>query len=106
MPKRAIDADSRIFFDELASLAASRLKATGATTLKDKWVYIPFAKEPKFIGLAHTKFPSGGSWSQFVCPKCGRTAKKPRLIDGVSSRCSSLRPLGDIVVRWPRTGCC
>jgi hypothetical protein len=29
MPKRGSDADNRIFFDELVSVAASRLKASG-----------------------------------------------------------------------------
>src|SRR5271167_2235174 len=36
MPKRGSDADSRIFFDELVSIAASRLRATGAIRLEDR----------------------------------------------------------------------
>ena len=32
MPKRGIDADGRVFFDEFVSLAAARLKATRAIT--------------------------------------------------------------------------
>ena len=81
MPKRGSDADSRIFFDELVSLAASRLKATGAIRLEDRQAVIPFGEQNKLIGVAHTIFWNGGSWSFFVCPKCGRRAKRLWLID-------------------------
>jgi hypothetical protein len=86
MPKRAIDADSRIFFDELVSIAASTLRALAAIRLEDQQALIPFGKQTKLIGVAHTKFPNGGSWSYFVCPKCGRRAKKLWLLDG-APRC-------------------
>jgi hypothetical protein len=86
MPKRGTDANSRIFFDELVSVAASRLKATGAIRLEDRWARIPFGEQTKLIGVAHTKFPSGGSWAYFVCPKCGRRVKKLWLVDG-APRC-------------------
>ena len=29
----------------------------------------------------HTKFPNGGSWSYFRCPKCGARSRKLRLVD-------------------------
>ena len=76
MPKRAINAGGRIFFDELVSLAASRLKATGAIRLEDRHGIIAFGDKQKLVGVAHTVFKNGGSWSFFVCPKCGRRAKK------------------------------
>ena len=41
----------------------------------------PSGASKKLIGVAHTKFPNGGSWSYFVCPKCGRRAKKLWLAD-------------------------
>jgi hypothetical protein len=94
MPKRASDADSRIFFDELVSLAASRLRATGAIRLEDRHGVIAFGDEDngverrKCIGVAHTKFPNGGSWSYFVCPRCGGRKKKLWLIDD-APRCQS-----------------
>jgi hypothetical protein len=81
MPKRGSDANTRIFFDELVSIAASRLKATGVIRLEDRWAHIRSPSEP-IIGSAHTKFPNGGSWSWFVSPKSSRRAKKLRFVDG------------------------
>ena len=86
MPKRGIDAHSRIFFDELVSLSASRLKAAGAIRLEDRQILIPFGGRTKLIGVAHTVFKNGGSWSYFRCPRCGRRAKRLWLIDG-APRC-------------------
>jgi hypothetical protein len=63
MPKRGRDADNRIFFDELVSIATSRLRATGLIRLEDQWVRIPFGEQTKLIGVAHTTFPNGDSWS-------------------------------------------
>ena len=94
MPKRGIDAASRFFFDELLSLDAARLKATGAIRLEDKHGFIAFGDEDhggerrKCIGVTHTTFPNGGSWSYFICPRCGGRKKKLWLIDD-APRCLS-----------------
>jgi hypothetical protein len=88
MPKRANDADSRIFFDEFVSIAASRLKATGAIRLEDRHGIIAFGDKQKLIGVAHTKFPNGGAWSYFICPRCGGRKKKLWLVDN-APRCLS-----------------
>jgi hypothetical protein len=81
MPKRGSDAGSRIFFDELISLTASRLRATGAIRLEDRHGVVAFGDKQKLVGVAHTKFPNGGSWSYFRCPKCGARSKKLWLLD-------------------------
>ena len=88
MPKRGSDADSRIFFDELVSLAASRLKATGAIRLEDRHGIIAFGDKQKLVGVAHTVFENGGSWSYFICPRCGGRKKKLWLVDD-APRCLS-----------------
>jgi hypothetical protein len=81
MPKRGSDSDNRIFFDELVSVSASRLKATGAIRLEDRHGIIAFGDKQKLVGVAHTKFPNCGSWSYFRCPKCGARSKKLWLLD-------------------------
>ena len=81
MPKRGIDADNRLFFDELVSIAASRLKAMGVIRLEDQQAVVQFGEQTKLIGVAHTIFWNGGSWSYFRCPKCGARSKKLWLID-------------------------
>jgi hypothetical protein len=81
MPKRGIDANSRIFFDELPSLGVSRLRAMGAIKLEDRHAVVPFGGRMKLIGVAHTVFKNGGSWSYFRCPKCGGRKKKLWLVD-------------------------
>ena len=88
MPKRGSDAASRCFFDELLSLAASRLRATGAIRLEDRHGIIAFGDKQKLVGVAHTKFPNGGSWSYFICPRCGGGKKKLWLVDD-APRCLS-----------------
>ena len=80
MPKRGNDADSRIFFDELPTLGVSRLRAMGIIKLEDRQVVIPFGEHDRLIGVAHTKFANGGSWSYFRCPKCGGRARKLWLV--------------------------
>jgi hypothetical protein len=58
---RRSDAGSRVFFDQLVSLAASRLMATGVIRLEHRHAIIAFGDKQKLVGVAHTKFPSGGS---------------------------------------------
>jgi hypothetical protein len=94
MPKRGIDADSRIFFDELVSVGVSRLKASGAIRLEDRQAVIPFGEQNKLIGVAHTIFWNGGSWAYFCCPQCGRRAKRLWLIDDAPRCRLCLQKLG------------
>src|SRR6516165_5038584 len=94
MPKRGIDADSRKFFDEFPSLGVSRLRATGAIRLEDRQAVIPFGGRMKLIGVAHTVFKNGGSWSYFRCPKCGGRAKKVWIVNDAPRCRTCLEKLG------------
>jgi hypothetical protein len=94
MPQRGNDADSRVFFDQLVSVGVSRLKASGAIKLEDRQFVIPFGEQNKLIGVAHTNFWNGGSWSYFRCPKCGRRAKKLWLVDDAPRCRHCLEKLG------------
>src|SRR3984885_14766061 len=88
MPKCGSDSDSRVFFDQLVSLTASRLKATGAIRLEDRHGNIAFGEKQKLVGVAHTVFENGGSWSYFICPRCGGRKKKLWLVED-APRCLS-----------------
>ena len=88
MPKRGSDADNRIFFDELVGVAASRLKVTGAIRLEDRHGILAFGDRQKLVCVAHTVFENGGSWSFFVCPRCGGRKKKLWLFDD-APRCQT-----------------
>jgi hypothetical protein len=88
MPKRGSDADSRIFFDQLVSLGVSRLRATGAIRLEDRHGIIAFGDKQKLIGVTHIVFENGGSWSYFICPRCGGRKKKLWLVED-APRCLS-----------------
>jgi hypothetical protein len=82
MAKRGIDADTRVFFDELVGIKASTLKASDVIKLSDQQVIVAFPDgKQKLIGVAHTVFKNGGSWSYFRCPKCGGRKKKLWLVD-------------------------
>src|ERR1700722_15582119 len=81
MPKRGSDADRRIFFDELVSVGVSRLRATGAIRLEDRHGITAFGDKRRLVGLAHTKFPNGGSRSYFPFPGGRRKAKRLLLVD-------------------------
>ena len=70
MPKRRADADSRRFFDEFLCVKIPRLRATGVVQLDAPHAIIQVGDKDKLIGLAHTKFRHGGSWSYFRCPTC------------------------------------
>ena len=81
MGKRRQDADSRRFFDEFPCVKISRLRATGVVQLDAPHTIIQFGDRRKLIGLAHTQFWNGGSWSHFRCPTCGRRANRLWLIE-------------------------
>jgi hypothetical protein len=95
MPKRGIDAASRFFFDELPSLDAARLTATGAIRLGDRHGVIAFGDEDhgvkrrKCISVVHKQFPNGGWWT--ICPRCGDGGGlKPRASQRGRNNCLTL----------------
>lgn len=82
MGARRSDADNRRFFDEFERVRVSRLRADGTIDPAKRQALIPFPNgTTKLLGTAHTRFPNGGGWSYFVCPKCGRRTSTLHLID-------------------------
>jgi hypothetical protein len=82
MGKRRADADNRRFFDEFEKVRVSRFRAMGVIDPAKHTALIPFpGGKTKLIYTAHTRFPNGGGFSYFVCPKCGKLAVQLWLID-------------------------
>jgi hypothetical protein len=82
MGKRRADADSRRFFDEFEKVRVSRFRAMGVIDPARRQALIPFPNgKVKLIGAAHVRFPNGGGWSYFLCPKCARRKRVLHLVD-------------------------
>jgi hypothetical protein len=99
MPKRRSDADSRKFFDEFESVRVPRLRAMGLIDPAKRHAIIPFPNgKQKLIGTAHVRFPNGGGYSYFRCPRCAKLAGVLYLIDG-APRCVRCCAAIDITYR-------
>jgi hypothetical protein len=82
----------RLLLESLpASESVSRLRAEGKITADMTSVWIGFDKIElkREVRLAHRRFPNGGYWSFFLCPRCERRVRRLRLNDGrpMCSRC-------------------
>jgi hypothetical protein len=82
----------RLLLESLpASESVSRLRAEGKITVDMTSVWIGFGaiELKREVRLAHRRFPNGGSWSFFLCPRCDRRVRRLRLYNGrpMCSRC-------------------
>jgi hypothetical protein len=85
-------ATHRLLLETLpVSPSVSRLRAEGKITADMTSVWIGFGaiELKREVRLAHRRFPNGGSWSFFLCPRCERRVRRLRLNDGrpMCSRC-------------------
>ena len=88
MPQRRGDASSRKFFDTFEKVRVSRLRATGVIDPAERQALIPFPDgKTRLIATKHSWFPSGGGFSYFCCPGCGRRAANLWLVAD-APRCS------------------
>jgi hypothetical protein len=94
MGKRRQDADGRRFFDGFLCVKIPRLRAMDVVQLDAVSAVIPFGGRRKLIGLAHTKFRHGGSWSYFCCPKCGRRCNRLWSVDDAPRCCKCCEAMG------------
>jgi hypothetical protein len=67
-----------VFQDDLPSISAARLRASGAITAETPRTIVSDVE----VGLDLVRFGNGGSWSFFVCPQCGRRARTLKLFEG------------------------
>ena len=89
MGKRRADADNRRFFDQFEKVRVSRFRAMGVIDPAKRTALIPFPPNGKLklIDTAHVRFPNGGGYSYFVCPKCAKLARILYLVDD-APRCT------------------
>jgi hypothetical protein len=85
-------ATHRLLLESLpVSPNVSRLRAEGKITADMTSVWIGFGaiELKREVRLEHRRFPNGGSWSFFLCPRCDRRVRRLRLKDGraMCSRC-------------------
>ena len=62
----------------------SRLRAEGKiiADMTSVWIGFGAIELKREVRLAHRRFPNGGSWSFFLCPRCDRRVRRLRLNDG------------------------
>ena len=72
------------------------MRASGVVTADIEWVVVAFGEGEtalrRDVRVTHMKFPkTGGSWSFFVCPVCGRPARVLKLHERPMCRRCCLR---------------
>ena len=79
--------------DDLPTVKVSSLRASGALDERSASTILTFGELKRQVRITLRKFPSGGSWSLFVCPTCSRRAQTLRLHEArlVCQRCDGLR---------------
>lgn len=82
MGERRADANQRTFFDQYERIKASYFRARDVIDPAKNTALIPCADgTTKLMGVSHTRFPSGGSWSFFRCPQCNSRASVVYLVN-------------------------
>ena len=86
--------------DDLPAVSISRLRATGVITAETTIFLVQLGPVEQTVSVHLRRFPSGGSWSWFGCPTCGKWARTLRLHfdDIVCPGCCKrrgIRPRGD-----------
>jgi hypothetical protein len=69
----------RVYRDDLPSVSISRLRALDIITAEMTEFVVRLGHIEKTVSLHLRKWPSGGSWSWFGCPTCGKWARTLRL---------------------------
>jgi hypothetical protein len=66
--------------DDLPVLSICRLRALGVITAETTTFLVKLGHVEQTVGVHLRKFPSGGSWSWFGCPTCGKWVRTLRLL--------------------------
>jgi hypothetical protein len=95
----------RVYRDDLPAISTPRLRALGVITPEMTEYVVRLGHIEKEVSLHLRKFPSGGSWSWFGCPTCGKWVRTLRLLgDDLVCRncCERRRVLWRAVTLSPR----
>jgi DNA-directed RNA polymerase subunit RPC12/RpoP len=65
--------------DDLPAISISRLRAMDVITAETTEYVVRLGHVEKNVSVHLRKFPSGGSWSWFGCPTCGKWVRTLRL---------------------------
>jgi hypothetical protein len=65
--------------DELPAVSISRLRALDIITAETTMFRVQLGHMEQNVSVHLRRFPSGGSWSWFGCPTCGKWARTLRL---------------------------
>jgi hypothetical protein len=88
--------------DDLPAVSISRLRALDIITAEMTTFRVKLGHVEQDVSVHLRKFPSGGSWSWFGCPTCGKWVRTLRLhLDdivcpscckrrGIRSRCETM----------------
>jgi hypothetical protein len=77
----------RVFQDDLPSIAIYRLRATGVITAETTEFAVRLGDVEQTVGVTARRFPSGGGWSSFVAPCCGRQVRVLKMLEGALICC-------------------
>lgn len=79
--------------DDLPAVSISRLRALDIITAETSTFRVKLGHVEQNVSVHLRRFPSGGSWSWFGCPTCGKWARTLRLHldDIVCPRCCKRR---------------
>ena len=78
----------RCFQDTLlTSPSVSRLRALGVVNRSTQSIVIAFGEGDEAlhreVRITHRRFPNGGDWTFFACPRCSRRARVLKICDGL-----------------------
>jgi hypothetical protein len=69
----------KTYCEDLPAVSISRLRATGVIAPETTEFLVRLGHVEKVVSVHLRRFPSGGSWSWFGCPTCGKWARTLRL---------------------------
>jgi hypothetical protein len=71
-----------MFREDLPVVSISPMRASRVVSRDTTSTVVRFGELEFPVGVAHRRFPNGGDWAFFLCPRCSGWARKLWLLDG------------------------